>query len=252
MTIYSHQMMGYDRALTTFSPDGRLLQVEYAKEAVKIGTSGFAIKFKNGIVLVGEKRMVNKLVVPSSLEKIYEIEKDIFAIPAGIASDGRILIDRARLIAKQHKMIYGNKIDILPLVKEICDLKQTYTQFGGARPFGVSIIFAGKDEKGFKIYVTEPLGHFFEYKAVAIGNQEEKLNKYLVENYKENMTKEEALNLAFELIKQLKKDENTSYEIVILEEDKVENLKWEEIKEKLEGNLKKEEKAKKKGKNKKE
>ncbi len=233
MTTYSHQMMGYDRALTTFSPDGRLLQVEYAKEAVKIGTAGFAIKFDKGVILVGEKRVINKLVVSSSLEKIYEIEEGIFAIPAGIASDGRVLIDRARLIAKQHKMIYGSKIDILPLVKEICDLKQAYTQFGGTRPFGTSIIFAGKDSTGFRIYVTEPLGHFFEYKAVAIGNAEEKLNKFLVENYRENISKQEVLELVMQMIRQLDNKDNVVYEVIIVEDKKVEYLEWEKLKEEI-------------------
>lgn len=250
MTIYSHQMMGYDRALTTFSPDGRLLQVEYAKEAVKIGTAGFAIKFKKGVILVGEKRKVNKLIVESSLEKIYEIEEDIYAIPAGIASDGRILIERARLISKQHKMIFGSKIDILLLVKEICDLKQLYTQYGGARPYGVSIIFAGKDnDNKYRIFTTEPLGNYFEYEAVAVGsNMEEKLNKYLGENYKAEMNKEEALKLSYELIKILKKEENTIYDILVLEDDKKEFLKLEDLKEMFEKEKNKKTKKKKENK----
>ena len=113
MSLYSHQVMGYDRALTTFSPDGRLLQVEYAKEAVKMGTLGFAIKFRDGILLAGEKRIINDLVILESVEKIAKIDDRIYAISAGLGGDGRVLIDRARAVAKQSKMIFGNRPDVV-------------------------------------------------------------------------------------------------------------------------------------------
>jgi len=230
MSIYSHQIMGYDRALTTFSPDGRLLQVEYAREAVKSGTIGFAIKFKDGVLLAGEKRIINDLVITSSIEKISKIDDKIYAIAAGLGGDGKVLIDRARFIAKQHKFIYGTPADIAYIVKEIASLKQMYTQIGGVRPFGVSIIFAGIDITGKRIFVTEPSGIYYEYKAVAIGNNSDKINKFLSEKYKENMSEEEVLELAKEIIKQNKESED--FEILIIKEDSIKKLELKELNQK--------------------
>ena len=242
MSLYSHQVMGYDRALTTFSPDGRLLQVEYAKEAVKIGTLGFALKFKDGILLAGEKRIVNKLVITSSIEKISKIDDKIYAISAGLGGDGRVLIERARFIAKQNKMIYGTNPDVIYIVKDIADTKQYYTQMGGVRPFGVSIIFAGIDATGKKIYVTEPLGVYYEYNAVAIGNNSDKANKILSEKWKESLTEEEALNLALEIIKTTKEKEESEYEIVIIKENEVKKIDEKEVKKMLNSKSKRKEK----------
>jgi proteasome alpha subunit len=225
--------MGYDRALTTFSPDGRLLQVEYAKEAVKMGTLGFAFKFKDGILLAGEKRIINNLVLLNSIEKISKIDNNIYAISAGLGGDGRVLIERARFIAKQSKMVYGTNPDVIYVVKDIANIKQMYTQMGGARPFGVSIIFAGIDSTGKHIFVTEPLGIYYEYNAVAIGNNNEKVNKILSEKWKESLSEEEALNLALEIIKDVKEKEENKFEIVILKENEVKRLSEEEVDELL-------------------
>jgi proteasome alpha subunit len=245
MSIYSHQIMGYDRALTTFSPDGRLLQVEYAREAVKAGTLGFAIKFKDGVLLAGERRKINDLVITSSIEKIAKIDERIYAIAAGLGGDGKILIDRARFIAKQHKFVYGTPADIIYIVKEIASLKQMYTQVGGVRPFGVSIIFAGIDVTGPKIFVTEPSGIYYEYKAVAIGSNSDKINKFLTENYKEDMNEEEAIKLAQEIIKQHK--ESNEFDILIVKENGVKGIEIKNIlKEK---NNKENKKTKKRSKN---
>ena len=242
MSIYSHQVMGYDRALTTFSPDGRLLQVEYAREAVKAGTMGFAIKFKDGILLAGEKRIINDLVVVSSIEKISKIDDKIYAIAAGLGGDGKILIDKARFVAKQHKFIYGTPADISYIVREIANLKQVYTQIGGVRPFGVSIIFAGIDISGKRIFVTEPSGIYYEYKAIAIGSNSDKVNKLLSEKYKDDMSEEEVIELAKEIIKQNK--EHNNFEVLIVKEDEVKELEFKDLdpKKKKKNNKKSEKK----------
>jgi len=234
--------MGYDRALTTFSPDGRLLQVEYAREAVKAGTMGFAIKFKDGILLAGEKRIINDLVVVSSIEKISKIDDKIYAIAAGLGGDGKILIDKARFVAKQHKFIYGTPADISYIVREIANLKQVYTQIGGVRPFGVSIIFAGIDISGKRIFVTEPSGIYYEYKAVAIGSNSDKVNKLLSEKYKDDMSEEEVIELAKEIIKQNK--EHNNFEVLIVKEDEVKELEFKDLdpKKKKKNNKKSEKK----------
>src|SRR3990172_8648848 len=123
-----HQLMGYDRAITMFSPDGRLLQVEYAKKTVRQGSTAIGLVCKDGVVLITDKRIVDTLVVAESVEKIYQIDDHIGATASGILSDARVLIERAQLKAQQHRITYDSAIDTLTIVKDICDLKQVCTQ----------------------------------------------------------------------------------------------------------------------------
>ncbi|MBS3145503.1 archaeal proteasome endopeptidase complex subunit alpha [Candidatus Woesearchaeota archaeon] len=198
----AHQMMGYDRTSTMFSPDGRLLQVEYAKKTVKQGTSALGIVCSDGVLLVADKRIVDSLIVPKSIEKVYQVDDHIGATASGILSDGRVLVDRARLTSQQHKVTYDEPIDVLSVVKDVCSIKQQFTQFGGARPFGVSVLFAGVDNGSPSLYSTEPTGIFFEYKATAIGEGENEIKQVLEKDYRESLTIEEGIKLA---IKSLKK-----------------------------------------------
>lgn len=123
-----HQMMGYDRAITMFSPDGRLLQVEYAKKTVKQGSTVIGIKCKDGVLFVADKRIVDELIVAESIEKISKVDDHIAAAAAGILSDARVLVERAQLTAQQHRVTYDHPIDVLSVVKDMCDLKQITTQ----------------------------------------------------------------------------------------------------------------------------
>ena len=205
-----HQMMGYDRAITMFSPDGRLLQVEYAKKTVKQGSTAVGIKCKDGVLLVTDKRIIDKLMVPKSVEKIFKIDDHIIATAAGIISDARVLIDRSQVKAQQHKVTYDTEIDVLSIVKDICQLKQLCTQSAGLRPFGVSLLITGIDESGAKLYQTDPTGIFFEYKAIAIGEYESEIEEVLHKEYKETMTIEDALKVVIKaLAKLIDKDFNT-------------------------------------------
>ena len=157
-----HQLMGYDRAITMFSPDGRLLQVEYAKKTVKQGSTAIGIVCKEGVILASDKRIVDSLVVAEAVEKMWQIDDHMGATASGILSDARILIERAQLKAQQHKVTYDTPIDTLTVVKDICNLKQICTQSGGLRPFGVSILIAGIDETGPKLFETDPTGIYFQ------------------------------------------------------------------------------------------
>ena len=190
----NNQMMGYDRSAAMFSPDGRLLQVEYAKKAVKQGSTSLGIVCKDGVVLIADKRILEKLIIARSIEKIIQVDDHIGASATGYLMDGRVLIERAQLIAQQHKITYDNPIDVLSLVKEIADIKQYVTQIGGARPFGVSILFAGMEDEP-KLFVTDVTGIFFEYKATAIGEADTELKEFLDKNYKDNLTIPEAVKL---------------------------------------------------------
>ena len=191
-----HQLMGYDRAITMFSPDGRLLQVEYAKKTVRQGSTAIGIVCADGVVLVTDKRVVDKLVVADSIEKIWKLDDHMGTTAAGIVSDARVLIERAQLKAQQHRVTYDTPIDTLTIVKDICALKQICTQSGGLRPFGVSLLVAGIDSEGPRLYETDPTGIYFEYKATAIGEAEPEVIEILTKEYRDDITTEEALKLA--------------------------------------------------------
>jgi proteasome alpha subunit len=192
-----HQLMGYDRAITMFSPEGRLLQVEYAKKTVKQGSTAIGMVCKDGVILVTDKRLVDPLVVPEATEKIFQIDDHIGTTASGILSDARVLIERSQLRAQQHRVTYDSPIDTLTVVKDISDLKQICTQSAGLRPFGVSLLVAGVDEDGsIKLFETDPTGIFFEYKATAIGEGETDVTEILHKQYKEDLTIEEGIKLA--------------------------------------------------------
>jgi len=208
MEEVSHQAMGYDRASIIFSPDGRLLQVEYARKTVKSGSTAIGIVCKDGALLLADRRIVEKLVVPTSVEKIFQVDSHMGAVASGILSDGRILIEKAQVIAQNHRVTYDTPIATETLIKEICNIKQMYTQAGGARPFGVSIMFMGVGERPH-IFVTDPTGTFFEYKATAIGELDTEVKEILEKNYREGITLDQGLKLAMSALKKsLGKDFN--------------------------------------------
>lgn len=188
--------MGYDRAITMFSPDGRLLQVEYAKKTVKQGSTAIGMSCADGVLLVADKRIVDRLVIPDAVEKIFQIDEHIGATASGILSDARVLIERAQTKAQQHRVTYDSPIDTISVVKDICSLKQICTQSGGLRPFGVSIIMAGIDKDGPKLFETDPTGIYFQFRATVIGEGEQEIEEILDKDFKDSMTIEEGLKLA--------------------------------------------------------
>ena len=190
-----HQLMGYDRAITMFSPDGRLLQVEYAKKTVRQGSTAIGMVCKDGVLFVTDKRIVDKLVVPESIEKIWKIDDHIGATASGILSDARVLIERAQLKAAQHRVTYDTPIDVLTVVTDIASLKQICTQSAGLRPFGVSTLVAGIDNTGAKLFETDPTGIFFQYKATVIGEGETEISEVLDNEYSDDLTIEEGLRI---------------------------------------------------------
>ena len=209
MQSMQHQVMGYDRAITMFSPDGRLLQVEYAKKTVKQGSTAIGIVYKNGVLLFADKRITDPLIIPESIEKIWQIDDHMAVTAAGIISDARVLIERAQVKAQQHRITYDTPIDTLTIVKDICALKQVCTQSGGLRPFGVSLLVGGLDTDGPKLYETDPTGIYFRYKAAVIGEGDTEVEEILRKGYKEGMTRDDALKLAATaMLKFLKKDYN--------------------------------------------
>ncbi|OYT32278.1 MAG: proteasome endopeptidase complex, archaeal, alpha subunit [Thermofilum sp. ex4484_79] len=190
--------MGYDRAITIFSPDGRLFQVEYAYEAVKKGKTTLGIKAVNGVVLAVEKRKTTKLV--DEAQKIKIIDDHTGLAFAGLSGDARVLIDQARYYAQVHRLTYGEPIPVELLAKRICDIKQAYTQHSGVRPFGVAFLFAGVDRKGPQLIQTDPGGTYFTCKASAIGMGSQKAIEILEKEYREEIKLEDAILLAIKTL----------------------------------------------------
>ena len=190
----------YDRASTIFSPDGRLFQVEYAREAVKRGTTTVGLKYTDGVVLIVDKRINSSLIEPDSIEKIFQINDHIGCATSGLVADARALVERTRLDAQINEITYDEKIPIKTLVKQICDFKQAYTQYGGARPFGTTLLIAGVDAEGPQLFATDPSGAFMEYKANSEGEGRNDAMAYFEEKYKENMTLEEAIDMGIKAI----------------------------------------------------
>ncbi|MBW2990692.1 archaeal proteasome endopeptidase complex subunit alpha [Candidatus Woesearchaeota archaeon] len=204
MQPIQHQMMGYDRAITMFSPDGRLLQVEYAKKTVRLGNTAIGLVCKDGVLLVTDKRLVDKLVVPEAIEKIFKIDDHIMATAAGIISDARVLVEQGQVKSQQHRVTYDYPIDIVSIVKHICDIKQICTQSGGLRPFGVSLLIAGIDEDGKKkLFETDPTGIYYQYKASVIGEGEPEIEEILHKEYKETMSIDDGLKLCVKALKKV-------------------------------------------------
>jgi len=226
--------MGYDRAITVFSPDGSLYQVSYASEAVKKGATALGVKCSEGVVLAVDKRIPSKLVEPESFEKIFRIDEHIGAATSGIISDARVLIDRARLEAQINRLTYNESISTSVLAKKIGDLKQQYTQYGGLRPFGVSLIIAGINDVP-EIFVTEPSGAYLAWKATAIGEGRDTAMKVFEEEYKDNLTMEETIMLALKALKASIEGEidKSNIEMAILDKKtkKFEKLKGNKVKE---------------------
>jgi len=184
--------MGYDRAITVFSPDGRLFQVEYAREAVKRGATAIGVKVNEGVIVAADRRVASSLLEVDTIEKIFKIDEHICAATSGLVADARSLIDRARIECQINRLTYDEAISIKELVKKVCDFKQQYTQYGGVRPFGVSLLIAGVDKEPH-LYETDPSGALLEYKATATGAGRNIVIEYLEKEYKEDMSFDDAI-----------------------------------------------------------
>ena len=204
-----NQQQAYDRGITIFSPDGRLYQVEYAREAVKRGTASIGVRTKDGVVLAVDKRIRSPLMEPSSLEKIHKGDDHIGIASAGHVADARQLIDFARRRAQINQLRYGEPIGVETLTKEVTDYIQQYTQVGGARPFGVALIIAGIADGTPRLYETDPSGTPYEWKALAVGADRGDIREYLEEHYDAEMDIDGGVRLALEALASVNEGELT-------------------------------------------
>jgi len=190
------QQQAYDRGTTIFSPDGRLYQVEYAREAVKRGSASIGVRTAEGVVLLADKRSHSPLMEPESVEKLHKADDHIGIASAGHVADARQLIDFSRRQAQVNRLRYGEAMGVETLTKTVTDYIQQYTQVGGARPFGVALMVGGIENGEPRLFETDPSGTPYEWKALAIGENRADIREYLEERYDEELTVDEGIELA--------------------------------------------------------
>jgi len=200
------QQQAYDRGITIFSPDGRLYQVEYAREAVKRGTASIGIRTEKGVVLVVDKRIRSPLMERTSVEKIHKADDHVGIASAGHVADARQLIDFARRQAQVNQLRYGEPIGVETLTKAVTDHIQQYTQVGGARPFGVALIIGGIEDGEPRLYETDPSGTPYEWQALAVGADRGDIEDYLEEHYEEDADLDEGIGLALQALASVNED----------------------------------------------
>ena len=197
----------YDRGVNTFSPEGRLFQVEYAIEAIKIGTTAIGICTSEGVVLAVEKRLLSPLQEPSSVEKIYEADSHVGIAMSGLSADARTLVNHARSESQYHRFTFNEPMPVESLTQAVCDLALNFGEGDEettmARPFGVALLVAGWDHKGPVLYHTDPSGTFTRFDAKAIGAGSEGAQTALQEQFHKNLTLVEAETMAISILKQV-------------------------------------------------
>jgi len=196
-------IMAYDRAITVFSPEGRLYQVEYASKIIERGTPAMAVKYKDGILVLVDFNFDSKLLITDSIEKVFKVDDHIYFISAGLAGDARKLSENAREFAAENKYLYDEPIEVSTVSKKVATVNQIFTQYGGMRPFGVSFIVVGKDDSGYHIFETEPSGAVAEYGALAIGRGKNKVTTLFEKKFSNNFTLEQAQELLKEAIQEV-------------------------------------------------
>jgi len=232
--VQQSKVPAYDKAATMFSPDGRLYQVEYASKIVEQGSTGVGVVYAEGIVLAADKSISSKMIIPESIEKIFKIDNNIGVVSAGLVGDARRLVGIARRQAQDNKMVFSENIQVETMAKEIAETKQAFTQYGGLRPFGVAFIIGGFDEKGPKLFETEPSGALAEYKAVAVGRNKDKAMEVFEKEFKEGISLSDAVVMAYKSIeKSMPEKEKISasrVEFVVIDKEGFRHLSDKEFK----------------------
>jgi|ERR1711935_1161010 len=214
----------YDRGVNTFSPEGRLIQVEYAIEAIKHGSTAIGIATSEGCVLACEKRLISTLMEPRTVEKILEIDDHIGAAMSGLTADARTLIDRARVECQNHRFTYGEPLSVESTTQSLCDVALRFSEDGDddddgddalSRPFGVALLLAGMADDGPALYHMDPSGTYVRFEAKAIGSASEGAQSALQDEYNKSLTLEEAETLAMKTLKSVMEEKLTSTNVEI-------------------------------------
>mmetsp|Transcript_13762 Transcript_13762/g.22724 ORF Transcript_13762/g.22724 Transcript_13762/m.22724 type:complete len:236 (+) Transcript_13762:1715-2422(+) len=226
----------YSFSLTTFSPSGKLVQIEYALNAVAAGATSLGIKATNGIVLATEKKLPSILIDESTVQKISVLSENIGVVYSGMGPDSRVLVRKGRKQAQQYYRTYNEIIPVSQLVREIASIMQEFTQSGGVRPFGISLLVAGYDDLGPQLYQVDPSGSYWAWKASAIGKHMVNAKTFLEKRYNDKMELEDAIHTAILTLKEGFEGEMTEHNIeiaVVGEDRKFRILKPAEVKDYL-------------------
>ena len=230
-----HQAMGYDRTATMFSPEGHLLQVEYAEKTIRLGVSSIGMVCADGVFIIADRRITDKLILQESANRVHEIDSHIIGSIAGITSDGRILVERAQLLSQQHRVTYDSPIDTESVIKDISNIKQQFTQYGGARPFGASMMITGINGKKIELFTSDVTGNYFSYYANAIGENDAKIKDKLREKWKKELTIKQGVKLALDILKEIQdkgfKQERFGLAYIEIKDPKIKRIAGEEIKD---------------------
>lgn len=189
-------------SLTTFSPSGKLVQIEYALAAVNAGATSLGIKATNGVVIATERKVPSILVDETTVQKISHLTPNIGVVYSGMGPDSRVLIRKARKQAQAYFRQYHENIPVAQLVRELAAVMQEFTQSGGVRPFGVSLLVAGRDEGGVQLYQIDPSGSYFAWKASAIGKNMINCKTFLEKRYSDDMELEDAIHTSLLTLKE--------------------------------------------------
>ncbi|CAO1630260.1 unnamed protein product [Jaminaea pallidilutea] len=224
----------YDRALTVFSPDGHLFQVDYAMEAVRKGTCAVGVRGKDVVVLGVEKKSVLQLQDARTIRKTAMLDTHVCLAFAGLTADARILIDKARVECQSHRLRVEDPVTIDYITRHVAGIQQRYTQSGGVRPFGISTLIIGFDqnESHPRLYMTEPSGMFSAWKANAIGRSSKTVREFLEKNYSEELGRDDTIKLTVKSLLEVVQTGAKNIEIVVMDgHGQIKNLELSEIEE---------------------
>jgi proteasome alpha subunit len=198
-----------------------LFQVEYARESVKRGTTTVGLKYRGGVLLIVDKRIASRLIIPESIDKVYKIDDHIGFATSGLVADARQLVARARAECQINRITYSDKVPVDILTKKICNFKQSFTQYGGTRPFGTALLIAGVDDNGIHLYETDPSGAYQSYHAGAVGRGRNSVVEYFESKWRKNMTQNAAIKLGLEALRSSLDDDlnKNAVQIAVLNKD---------------------------------
>lgn len=204
----NENQQAYDRGVSVFSPEGRIYQVEYAREAVENGSPSVGVQTENGVVLAALVSNASPLKLDDSVEKIHMIEDSLAAVTTGYLPDGRRLVENLRVTTQQDRLRYGEEPTVATVAKTVADDIQETTQVGGRRPFGASLIIGGVDEDGPSLFSVEPGGTPSEWRAVADGNRRQRYLDFFEQNYDETDELDEVVDMSLEALREVSGDRN--------------------------------------------